>query len=62
MSSTPPPLTWKRILVLAITQLSASVILVHIIDNQLPLPVLVVGYAVVFVLGFVGLCTVLDAS
>jgi hypothetical protein len=60
MSSTPPPLTWKRLLVLTVTQLAAFVILVHIIDNQLPLPVLVVGYSVVFILGFVGLFTVLD--
>ena len=62
MSSTPPPLTWKRVLVLAITQLSAFVILVNIIDNQLPLPVLAIGYAVVFILGFLGLLTVLDES
>ena len=61
MSSTPPESTWtwKQVLALAITQLSAAALLVHVIENQLPLPLLVVEYAVIFILGFIGLVIVL---
>ena len=61
MSSTPPGFTWtwKRLLVFVISQLSAAALLVHVIENQLPLPLLVVEYAFIFILGFIGLVIVL---
>lgn len=43
---------------LAITQLSAAALLVHVTENQLPLP-LVVEYAVIFILGLIDLVIVL---